>query len=161
MRYLSAAAEKTGRPRVVSVQNAYNLLNRSFEVGLAEITQHEQVGLLAYSPLAQGYLSGNYQNGALPKGSRKQMFDRLERYETPGGIVALEKYLAIARKYNIDPAQMALQYVTTRPFVTANIIGATSMEQLKTNIASLDIVLPEALLEELEAVHAMHSNPCP
>ncbi|MCF6200014.1 MAG: NADP(H)-dependent aldo-keto reductase [Hyphomicrobiaceae bacterium] len=148
-------------PRVVSVQNAYNLLNRSFETGLSEITHYEGVGLLAYSPLAQGYLTGKYQNGALPKGSRKQLFARLERYETPGADVAMEKYLEIAARFELDPAQMALQFVTTRPFVTSNIIGATSMEQLKSNIASVDVPLGEEVLKEIEQVHLVHSNPCP
>ncbi len=161
MRYLCVAEQDPVRPRVVTVQNAYNLLNRSFEIGMAEITQREDVGLLAYSPLAQGYLTGKYQSGALPKGSRKEMFDRLERYETPGGIVALQKYIAIADKYNLDPAQMALQYVTTRPFVTSNIIGATSMDQLKVDIASQEVILSAEILEEIEEVHALHSNPCP
>ncbi len=161
MKYLDAAAQDSARPRIVSIQNAYNLLNRSFEVCLAEMTQHEQVGLLAYSPLAQGYLSGKYQGGAMPEGSRKQMFNRLARYETAGGILALEKYLEIAKRHGVDPAQMALQYVTTRPFVRSTIIGATSMAQLKVDIASKDLVLGEALLQEIEDVHALHSNPCP
>ncbi len=160
MKYL-AASDQAKLPRLVSIQNAYNLLNRSYEIGLAEITEQEQVGLLAYSPLAQGYLTGKYQNGALPKGSRKEMFKRLGRYETAGGVVALEKYLAIAKKYGVDPTQMAIQFVTSRPFVTANIIGATSMSQLKTNIASQEISLSTELLDELDAVHGLHANPCP
>ena len=161
MKCLEASVQDSTRPRVASIQNAYNLLNRSFEMGLAEIAQHEQVGLLAYSPLGQGYLSGKYQDGALPEGSRKQMFHRLARYETVGSILALEKYLAIAKKYGVDPTQMALQYVTTRPFVTSTIIGATTMAQLKTDIASKDLVLEEGLLQDIENVHALHSNPCP
>ena len=148
-------------PRIVSIQNAYNLLNRVFETGLSEITHHEGIGLLAYSPLAQGYLTGKYQNGALPRGSRKQLFNRLERYETPGAATAIDKYLEIARRYNLDPAQMALQFVTTRPFVTSNIIGATTMQQLKTNIASINLDLSDEILEEIEQVHLLHSNPCP
>lgn len=148
-------------PRIVSVQNAYNLLNRTFETGLSEITHQEGVGLLAYSPLAQGYLTGKYQNGALPRGSRKQLFDRLERYETPGAAQALEKYLDIARRHDLDPAQMALQFVTSRPFVTSTIIGATSMRQLTTNIDSSEITLSSEVLEEIEQVHLVHSNPCP
>ncbi len=154
-------AQLLGLPRVVSVQNAYNLLNRVFETGLSEITHYEGVGLLAYSPLAQGYLTGKYQNGALPAGSRKQLFQRLERYETPGANDAIEKYLDIAKRHHLDPAQLALQFVTTRPFVTSNIIGATSMEQLKSNIASIELELGEEILEEIDQVHLIHSNPCP
>ena len=148
-------------PQVVSVQNAYNLLNRTFETGLSEITHYEGVGLLAYSPLAQGYLSGKYRHGALPKGSRKQLFDRLERYETPGAEPAMEKYFELARAHDLDPAQMALQFVTTRPFVTANIIGATTLAQLKTDIASCELQLSDEVLEGIEQIHLIHSNPCP
>ncbi len=148
-------------PRVVSVQNAYNLLNRTFETGLSEITHYEGVGLLAYSPLAQGYLTGKYQNGALPAGSRKQLFARLERYETPGADAAMGKYFELAARFGLDPAQMALQFVTTRPFVTSNIIGATTMEQLKSNIASIEVPLGDEILKEIEQVHLIHSNPCP
>lgn len=155
------AAEMLGVPRIVSIQNAYSLLSRTFETGLSEIAHYEGVGLLAYSPLAQGYLTGKYRGGALPAGSRKQLFDRLQRYETPGAGPAIDAYLQLAAKYGLDPAQMALQFVTSRPFVTSNIIGATSMAQLRTNIASIDIRLADALLEEIEQVHLVHSNPCP
>lgn len=160
MSYLSAA-NMLNVPRIVSIQNAYNLLNRVFETGLSEVTHHESVGLLAYSPLAQGYLTGKYQNGALPDGSRKKLFARLDRYETLGADLAIDKYVAIAERHDLDPAQMALQFVTTRPFVTSNIIGATTMKQLKTNIASNQIDLTEEILEEIEQVHLVHSNPCP
>lgn len=160
MSYLKAS-QMLGVPRIVSVQNAYNLLNRVFETGLSEITHHESVGLLPYSPLAQGYLTGKYQNGAMPKGSRNQLFGRLERYQTPGANEAIEKYLAIAHRHDLDPAQMALQFVTERPFVTSNIIGATTMEQLRTDIASVELDLNDEILEEIEQVHLVHSNPCP
>ncbi|MCP4935027.1 MAG: NADP(H)-dependent aldo-keto reductase [bacterium] len=160
MRYLNAS-QLLDVPRIVSVQNAYNLLNRVFETGLSEITHYERVGLLAYSPLAQGYLSGKYQNGALPKGSRNQLFGRLERYQTPSANEAIDKYLDIAHRFELDPAQLALQFVTSRSFVTSNIIGATTMEQLKTNIASVELDLSEEILEEIEQVHLVHSNPCP
>ena len=160
MSYLMAAL-MLKVPRIVSVQNAYNLLNRVFETGLSEITHNEGVGLLAYSPLAQGYLTGKYQNGALPAGSRKQLFQRLERYETPGAGLAIDKYLEIARRHEVDPAQLAIQFVTTRPFVTSNIIGATTMKQLISNIASCELDLSEEILEEIEQVHLVHSNPCP
>ena len=160
MSYLKAS-QMLGVPRIVSVQNAYNLLNRVFETGLSEITHYENIGLLAYSPLAQGYLTGKYQNGALPTGSRKQLFQRLDRYETPNADMAIEKYLDIAKRHQLDPAQLAIQFVTTRPFVTSNIIGATTMDQLKTNIASVDLDLGDDILEEIEQVHLIHSNPCP
>ncbi len=156
-----AAAEAGAGPRIASIQNAYNLLNRSFEIDLAEFSFREDVSLLAYSPLAQGYLTGKYRGGALPPGSRKALFNRLQRYETPGAEPAMEGYFKIAEKYGLDPAQMALQFVTSRPFVTSNIIGATTMDQLKTNIASTAVELSEELLAELEQVHLLHSNPCP
>ncbi len=160
MSYLKAS-QMLDVPRIVSVQNAYNLLNRVFETGLSEITHYEGVGLLAYSPLAQGYLTGKYQHGALPKGSRNQLFGRLQRYQTLGANDAIDKYLDIARRFELDPAQLALQFVTSRPFVTSNIIGATTMEQLKTDIASVELDLGDDILNELEQVHLLHSNPCP
>ncbi len=160
MRYL-AAAEKAGCARVASIQNAYNLLNRTFETGLSEIAYREQVGLLAYSPLAQGYLSGKYENGALPAGSRKALFNRLQRYETPPAGAAITAYLELARANGLDPAQMALQFVTTRPFVTTNIIGATTMDQLRTNIASVGVKLSDELLRAIEDIHLRSPNPCP
>ena len=110
-------------PRVQSIQNAYNFLNRTFELGGSEIAIREKVGLLAYSPLAQGCLSGKYQNGALPEGSRKQLFHRLQRYETKGASERIDDYLALAKKYQLDPSQMALQFVTCQNFVTSNIIA--------------------------------------
>ncbi|MDX2265890.1 MAG: NADP(H)-dependent aldo-keto reductase [Hyphomicrobiales bacterium] len=155
------AAERTGAPRIASIQNAYNLLNRTFEIDLAEFAHREQVGLLAYSPLAQGYLSGKYEGGALPAGSRKALFQRLGRYETPPAAAAISAYLALAREAGLDPAQMALQYVTQQPFVTSNIIGATTMAQLKTDIASARLVLSADVLKRIEDIHLMHSNPCP
>ena len=160
MTFLSASEQKN-LPRVASIQNAYNLLNRSFEIGLSEIAHREQVGLLAYSPLAQGYLTGKYQDGALPEKSRKALFQRLGRYETQNANSAITAYLNIAKEHNLDPAQMALEFVTSRPFVTSNIIGATTMEQLKTDIGSSEITLSEDVLRDIENVHALYSNPCP
>jgi len=160
MSYLKAA-EALGLPRIVSIQNAYNLVNRAFEVGLSEIAHRETVGLLAYSPLAQGYLTGKYQDGALPPNSRKALFGRMERYETPTAASAMARYFDIARKFNMDPAQMALQFISTRPFVTSSIIGATNLEQLKTNIESIQIDVPEAMLREIDETHLIYSNPCP
>ena len=145
-------------PRVQSIQNAYNLLNRIFEFGGSEIAFREKVGLLAYSPLAQGYLTGKYQNGNLPKGSRKELFNRLQRYEGVGSEEAIDAYLNIAKKYNIDPSQLANQFVTTRPFVTSNIIGATNMEQLKLAVTSNQISLTEEIEEEIEEAFKLNGN---
>jgi aryl-alcohol dehydrogenase-like predicted oxidoreductase len=116
---------------------------------------------LAYSPLAQGYLTGKYQDGALPQGSRKQLFDRLQRYETPGADMAISAYLDIAKKWGLDASQLANQFVTTRDFVTSNIIGATSMEQLKLAVTSVDVEMSDELLGEIEAVHIRAPNVCP
>jgi len=145
-------------PRVQSIQNAYNLLNRTFEIGGSEIAHREDVGLLAYSPIAQGYLSGKYQNGALPKGSRKELFNRLQRYEGPYAEEAIEAYLNIARKYEIDPSQLANQFVTSRPFVTSNIIGATNMEQLQLAVTSIDIKITKEIEEDIEKAFQRHGN---
>jgi aryl-alcohol dehydrogenase-like predicted oxidoreductase len=155
------AAERNGAPRIASIQNAYNLLNRTFEMELSEFAHREQVGLLAYSPLAQGYLTAKYEGGKLPKGSRKALFQRLGRYETPQAESAMGKYFALARRHGLDPGQMALQFVTTRPFVTANIIGATTMEQLRTDIASVGVRLGEEIVREIDAINLVHTNPCP
>ena len=151
-------SDTSSSPRVQSIQNAYNLLNRTFEVGGSEISHREDVGLLAYSPIAQGYLSGKYQNGALPKGSRKELFDRLQRYEGPYAGDAIQAYLDIAIKYNIDPTQLANQFVTSRPFVTSNIIGATNMEQLKLAVTSIDIDLTEEIEKDIEKAFQKHGN---
>ena len=145
-------------PRVQSIQNAYNLLNRTFETGGSEIAHREKVGLLAYSPLAQGYLTGKYQNGKLPKGSRKELFNRLQRYEGPYAEEAIEDYLSIGKKYNIDPSQLANQFVTTRSFVTSNIIGATSMEQLKLAVTSTEINLTKEIENDIEKAFQKHGN---
>lgn len=160
MKYLQAA-ESLGLPRIASIQNVYNLLSRTFEHGLSEIALREDVGLLAYSPLAQGYLTGKYQNGALPKGSRKQLFNRMQRYETPNAAPAIDAYLKIARDHELTPAQLALQFVTTRPFVTATIIGATTMEQLREDIASIHVMLSKEVIEKIEATHSVYTYPCP
>lgn len=154
-------ATAKGLPRVQSIQNAYSLVNRSFEIGLAEIAHRENVGLLAYSPLAQGYLTGKYQAGALPANSRKALFNRLQRYEKSETGPAIDRYLTIAKRFDLDPAQMALQFVTTRPFVTSNIIGATTMEQLKTNIASVNVAWSDALEKAVDEAHHAQPNPAP
>ncbi|OFW71448.1 MAG: aldo/keto reductase [Alphaproteobacteria bacterium RBG_16_64_48] len=155
------ASEQHGLPRPVSIQNAYNLVNRSFETGLSEIFYREQMSLLAYSPLGQGYLSGKYEGGALPPGSRKTLFDRLGRYEKGNGPRAISAYIALARKHGLDPAQMAIAFCLSRPFVTSAIIGATTMDQLKADIAAADLQLSQAVLEDIEQIHLDYPNPCP
>lgn len=160
MSYLRLA-EKHGLPRAVSIQNPYNLLNRTFEVGLSEIAHHEGVELLAYSPLAFGVLSGKYLNDTRPDGARCTLFERFVRYFTPNGIKATEAYVNLAREHGLDPAQMALAFVNQRPFVASNIIGATTMDQLKSNIDSLDVNLSEELLNSLQEIGVQYSNPCP
>jgi len=158
MKFLELA-EARGWPRAVSIQNPYNLLNRSFEVGLAEIAIREQCGLLAYSPLAFGMLSGKYDQGARPAGARITLFSRFARYSNPQSQEACSRYVALARDYGLDPAQMALAYVTQRPFVTSNIIGATSMEQLKADIDSINVKLSKEVLDGIEAIHREYPNP--
>jgi len=154
-------ADAKGLARVQSVQNAYNLLNRTYEVALAEVTMQENVSLLAYSPLGQGYLTGKYLDGARPAGTRTTLFGRGQRYENPTAEAAIRKYIALAREFGLDPAQMALAFVNSRPFLTSNIIGATSMEQLKTDIASIDVTITPELEERINAIHVEHCNPCP
>jgi len=155
------ASEQHGLPRLASIQNAYNLVNRSFETGLSEIFYREQVSLLAYSPLGQGYLSGKYEGGALPPGSRKTLFNRLGRYETANGPRAISSYIELARRHGLDPAQMAIAFAISRPFVTGTIIGATTMEQLKSDIAAAELTLADNVLEDIEQIHLDYPNPCP
>lgn len=154
-------SERLNLPRVVSIQNPYNLLNRSFEVGLAEIAHREDVGLLAYSPLAFGMLSGKYASGARPAGARLTLFERFSRYSNPQGEAATQRYVDLAREHGLSPTQMALAYVNSRAFVTSNIIGATGMEQLREDIASAELSLSDELLEQIEAIHVEQPNPCP
>ncbi len=160
MQYL-ALAKKHHWPRIVSIQNPYNLLNRVHEISLAEISQHERVGLLAYSPLGFGVLSGKYLNNARPDGARLTLFERFSRYTNPHGITATQAYVDLANQNEMDPAQMALAYVNSRPFVTANIIGATTLTQLERNIASVNLQLPDEVTKKIEIIHASHPNPCP
>ncbi len=155
------AAERLNFPRVVSVQNPYSLLNRSFEVGLAEIAIREQVGLLAYSPLGFGVLSGKYLHGQQPEGARLTRWPDYERYSNEEAIAATEAYVALARAVGLDPAQMALAYVNSREFLTANIIGATTMEQLKSNIDSIGVNITSDTLEQIELIHKRYPNPSP
>lgn len=160
MRFL-AESEQRGLPRIASIQNAYHLANRVFEFGLAEIAMREQVGLLAYSPLGQGVLTGKYLDGALPAGARKTLYNRMQRYEGPGAEEAVRAYVTLARAHGLDPAQLALKFVDSRPFVTATIIGATSMDQLKTDIDAFDLTWTDELEKAVTAIHLRQPNPCP
>jgi len=155
------ASTKENFPRIVSIQNPYNLLNRSFEIGLSEFSQREDVSLLAYSPLAFGVLSGKYLNGAKPEGARITLFERFSRYNNENGIACTEAYVKLAKDSGLDPAQMALAFVNSRPFLTSNIIGATDMSQLKSNIESLKLNLTKDVLREIENIHNRQPNPCP
>lgn len=148
-------------PRVQSIQNPYNLLNRSFEVGLAEMAIRENVGLLAYSPLAFGVLSGKYMHGKKPENARITLFKRFQRYNSELAHAVAAQYVEVAQKHGLDPSQMALAYVNDQPFVTANIVGATTMDQLKDNIASAELRLSDSVRADIEAIHKVHSNPCP
>ncbi len=154
-------ADAAGLARMASIQNPYSLLNRTFEVGLAEVAIREDCGLLAYSPLAFGVLSGKYLNGARPSKGRLTLYPHYARYIQPRGEQATEDYVNLAREHDLDPAQMALAYVNTRRFVTANIIGATTSEQLESNILSDDLVLSDSVLEGIELIHTINPNPAP
>ncbi len=160
MRFL-ALAQELNLPRAVSIQNPYNLLNRSFEVGLAEVAQREHVGLLAYSPLGFGVLSGKYLDGQRPAGARLTRFERFRRYTGARGQAATTAYVQLARDHGLDPAQMALAYVMRRGFTTSTLVGATTLQQLASNIASLEVDLPPAVLSGIEAIHQNNPNPCP
>ncbi|UWX54756.1 aldo/keto reductase [Maribacter litopenaei] len=161
MRFLEESKVHASLPRTITIQNPYNLLNRLFEVGLAEISMRENIGLLAYSPLGFGVLSGKYLGNRLPEGSRIALFPNYKRYSSETAVKATRKYYELAQEHNISLAQMALAYVNTRPFLTSNIIGATSMKQLKENIGSIDITLTAELIEGIEKIHNEHPNPAP
>lgn len=154
-------AEKYNLPRVVSIQNPYSLLNRSYEIGLAEISIRENCGLLAYSPLAFGMLTGKYLNGQNPPKARLTLYSRFARYKGDKAEAATARYAKLAADYGLTPTQLALAFVNSRRFLTSNIIGATSMEQLKENIASIDIELSAETLQEIEKIHNDIPNPCP
>ena len=160
MKFL-ALAEHKSLPRMKTIQNPYSLLNRTFEVGNAEVAHREQLGLLAYSPMAFGVLSGKYRGGKLPDNSRLKLFPRMARYNSEQSLAATEAYAEIAEKHNLSLAQLSLAFVTDRPFVTSNIIGATTMPQLKENIASAAITLSDEILSEIDAVHNRIPNPAP
>ena len=149
-------------PRMMSIQNPYNLLNRTYEIGLAEISIREKIGLLAYSPLGSGYLTGKYRNNQLPKNSRMERDgDFWTRYNKPNTTKAVDAYYEIARKHNIDFAQMSLKFCEIQPFMTSVIIGATTLDQLKTNIESVNINLSDEVVNEINEVQKIYPNPCP
>jgi len=159
-RYLQLA-EQRGLPRLVSIQNPYSLLNRSFEVGLAEMAIKEDVGLLAYSPLGFGVLTGKFLDGARPPEARIVRWSRFARYNGELAERATAAYVAIAREHGLHPAHMALAFVHRQRFVTSTLIGATTMAQLETNLASIDVRLSDDVIQAIEAVHRAHPNPCP
>ena len=160
-KYLEISKSKN-LPKMMSVQNPYNLLNRTYEIGLAEISIREKSGLLAYSPLASGILSGKYRNGALPEGSRIKLFgDRFPRYKTKNATNAVEEYYKISTNHNLNLAQMSLKFCELQPFITSIIIGATSMEQLKTDIESVNVELSDEVIKEINKIQEMYQNPCP
>ena len=161
MRYMDAHRAKQVRPRIQTVQNPYSLLNRSYEVGLAECSMREQVGLLAYSPLGFGVLSGKYLGGVQPEGARVTLFPNYNRYSNPQAVQATEAYARLAQEHGLSLAQMSLAFVRTRPFVQSTIIGATSMEQLRENVESAQVALSEDVLRGIEAIHVQHPNPSP
>ena len=148
-------------PKMMAVQNPYNLLNRTYEVGLAEISVREQSGLLAYSPLAFGYLTGKYRNNNMPKGSRIDLFKDFTRYNNENSIKAIEEYYKISQKFNLDFAQMSIKFCEIQPFVTSVIIGATTMQQLKTNVESVNVKLNNEIINEINEVQKKYPNPCP
>ncbi|MEM7699989.1 MAG: NADP(H)-dependent aldo-keto reductase [Verrucomicrobiota bacterium] len=160
MKFLEAARNKA-LARVVTIQNSYNLLNRTFDSGLSEVCHEEGVRLLAYSPLAFGRLSGKYRGGAMPEGSRLAIWERFARYNGPNADEAIEAYAAIAEEAGLDLAQMCLAWINARPHLGSNLIGATTMEQLKSNITSIDIDLPGEVRRAIDRVHHRFPNPCP
>ncbi len=155
------ASDKFDLPRIVSIQNPYSLLNRTFEIAHSEFSYREQVGLLAYSPLAFGVLSGKYLDGAKPADGRLTLFERFSRYTNPQVNRVIGDYVALARKHGLDPAQMALAFVNSRGFLTSNVIGATTLQQLQSNLDSVNLTLNEEILGEIEAIHQRQPNPAP
>ncbi|MDQ6993538.1 MAG: NADP(H)-dependent aldo-keto reductase [Mariprofundus sp.] len=156
-----ALAQTKELPRIVSIQNPYSLLNRSFEIGLAEVACREQVGLLAYSPLAFGVLSGKYLNKQKPTAARLTLFDNYKRYSGEIADKATAAYVSIANRYQLSPAQMALAFIRQQAFVASTIIGATSLQQLRENIGSISLILSQQCLDELEETQLNYPNPCP
>ena len=161
MNYLQLAKDKD-LPRMMSIQNPYSLLNRSYEVGLAEVSIRENIGCLSYSPLASGYLTGKYRNKQFPKGSRMERdFDFWTRYRKPNTSEAVEEYYKISQKFDLDMSQMSIKFCEVQDFMTSVIIGATTMEQLKTNVESVKVSLDSEVIKEINNVQKKYPNPCP
>jgi aryl-alcohol dehydrogenase-like predicted oxidoreductase len=160
MRFLFES-ERHGLPRIASIQNAYNLLNRTYETALAEISMREDVGLLAYSPLGQGFLTGKYLDGARPPGARTTLFNRGQRYEKPGTEDAVRDYKRLAEAAGLDAATLAIAFSLDKPFVASSIIGATSMAQLRIAIAAGSVKLTPDLRAGIDAIHQLRGNPAP
>lgn len=156
-----ALAADGSLPRLASIQNPYNLLNRTFEIGLAEIADRERVGLIAHSPLAFGVLSGKYAHGARPAGARMSRYDRFVRYTSARGLAASERYVELAREFGIDPAIMAISFILSRRYVTSVLLGASSEAQLQHNLAAIHTPLSKPLLKAIDNFHAQSPNPCP
>ena len=159
-KYIELAKNKN-LPRMMSVQNPYNLVNRTYEIGMSEISIREKCGLLVYYPLATGALSGKYRKGQMPKNSRQALFKGWERHLNPLAMKAYEEYYKLAKEYDMTMAQLAQAFVNTRPFVTSNIIGATTMDQLKENIDSVNIELSYEIIERINMIHNNNPNPSP
>ena len=159
-RYLEISKNK-GAPRMMSVQNPYNLVNRTYEIGMSEISIREKCGLLVYYPLAAGGLSGKYRNGKMPKDSRMALFKGWERHLNPLAMKAYDKYFKLAKDFNLTMVQLAQSFVNSRPFVTSNIIGATTMEQLKENVESINIEFTDEMMERVNEIHNNNPNPSP
>ncbi|WP_136466614.1 aldo/keto reductase [Flagellimonas onchidii] len=161
MRYLEESKVHQDLPRMLTIQNAYSLLNRLYEVGLSEISMREDIGLMAYSPLAFGVLSGKYLDAVPPRKSRLTLFPHYDRYSGETATEATKRYNELAAAHGLSLAQMALAFINTRPFLTGNIIGATTMEQLKENIGSIDLDLSDEVLQGIEDIHNAIPNPAP
>ena len=160
-KFLEVSKLKT-LPKMMSVQNPYNLLCRTYEIGLAEISIREKSGLLAYSPLAGGFLTGKYRNNNLPENSRQKLFaEYYTRYNKPNASIVIEKYFDIAKKFNLNFAQMAIKFCEIQKFATSIIIGATTMEQLKIDIESVNVNLSEEINKKINDVQIIYPNPCP
>lgn len=160
MRHVSES-KINGLTTCKTIQNPYSLLNRTFEINLAEVSLREQVGLLAYSPLAFGVLSGKYLDGRMPEKSRLKLFPAYSRYSNPQAIKLTALYAELAKQNNLSLTELSLAFVNQRPFVTTNIIGATTMEQLKENISSIDVTLSDEILHEIDRVQELQPNPAP
>ena len=159
-RYLEISKNK-GAPRMMSVQNPYNLVNRTYEIGMSEISIREKCGLLVYYPLAAGGLSGKYRNGKMPKDSRMALFKGWERHLNPLAMKAYDEYFRLAQDFNLTMVQLAQSFVNSRPFVTSNIIGATTMDQLRENVESINIEFTDEMMDRVNKIHNNNPNPSP